>query len=59
MSANAPEIPFKCDLGFSRKGIIGLLPILVLFDFAAAFPSISHKWLKAVLKACRVPQRVS
>ena len=31
------------------------LPLLVAWDFAAAFPSVSHDWLFRVLKHMRIP----
>ena len=31
------------------------LPLLVFFDFAAAFPSISHTWLFLILRALNFP----
>ena len=59
LSYNASnDLPFSSDLSLARKGIVGLLPILVLFDFAAAFPSVSHNWLRAVLKACKIPRGI-
>ena len=32
-----------------------LIPIMVLWDFLAVFPSIAHEWLWAVLEAMGVP----
>ena len=57
-SGAEPRLPFSCDLGLSRRGIVGILPILLLFDFAAAFPSVSHKWLRAVLLAIKIPRGI-
>jgi hypothetical protein len=31
---------------------------IALFDFSAAFPSLSHKWLFAVLTAMRIPSHI-
>ena len=59
LSFNASnDLRYRCNLSLARKGIVGLLPILVLFDFAAAFPSVSHNWLRAVLKALQVPRGI-
>jgi len=54
-SAKQRALSFKSDLAIVRKGCIGLLPILLLFDFAAAFPSVSHAWLRAVLVSLEFP----
>ena len=54
-NARNPYWKFTEDLSLVRKGIVGMLPVLLLFDFAAAFPSVSHKWLRAVLVACKIP----
>ena len=34
------------------------LPFLALFDYAAAFPSVAHAWILAVLKHIKVPRGV-
>jgi len=47
---------FREELGLQHRGLIKMIPILVLFDFAAAFPSISHAWLRAVLVAVNIPR---
>eukprot|EP00959_Pyramimonas_sp_CCMP1952_P137662 2881093-Pyramimonas_sp.AAC.1 len=31
------------------------LPALVAFDFAQAFPSVSHRWMRHMLQAIRLP----
>ena len=43
---------------FSRLAALRpeLKPILVLFDFASAFPSVFHCWLMAVMVHCGAPQ---
>ena len=33
------------DLQLARPGLLHLIPAMLLFDFAAAFPSVKHKWL--------------
>ena len=33
-----------------------LLPLLLLFDFAAAFPSLAHAFIFVILKALEVPR---
>jgi hypothetical protein len=35
-------------------GVAAALPLLVLYDFASAFPSVAHAWLFAVLRAIRL-----
>ena len=35
-----------------------LFPLLLLFDFAAAFPSVAHRWLYLCLLYARVPPHV-
>jgi hypothetical protein len=35
-------------------GVAGDIPLLVLFDFASAFPSVAHAWLFCVLDAVRL-----
>ena len=35
--------------------VISSLPMPILFDFAIAFPSVAHAWLRAVLVAIRAP----
>ena len=34
------------------------LPLLILFDFMTAFPSIAHNWLSLALHAARLPQHM-
>ena len=47
---------FDSDLSIRRDGCIGRLPVLTLYDFASAFPSVAHAWLFAVLVCIRVPK---
>ena len=35
--------------------ILNFLPLTVLFDFAAAFPSVAHRWLQSILKTINIP----
>ena len=35
--------------------LISHLPITVLFDYTAAFPSVSHQWMRAILHRIRIP----
>ena len=35
---------------------LGNIPILAFFDYAAAFPSVAHAWLLAVLQHSSVPR---
>ena len=34
------------------------MPIAALFDYAAAFPSVSHAWLRAVLSKIQIPRGI-
>jgi len=36
---------YLSELVISKVGITGLIPLLLLFDFAAAFPSVRHAWM--------------
>jgi len=49
---------FQNDLSIVRDGCVGALPVLALFDFASAFPSVAHMWLRAVLVCICVPTGV-
>ena len=49
---------FLADLNLMRRGMVNFIPILLLFDFAAAFPSVSHLWLMAVLRCIRIPSGI-
>ena len=46
---------FAADITIPLKGCLGLLPLLLLFDYAAAFPSVAHWWIFAVLKFAGAP----
>lgn len=46
---------FDSDLSLSKDGCIGRLPLLALFDFASAFPSVAHAWMRAVLLCIHFP----
>ena len=52
----------KTNLSYSTcvnealKWCLNFLPLTVLFDFAAAFPSVAHKWIRSVLKKIKIPQ---
>ena len=41
---------------YSLSAAAALLPILVFFDFAAAFPSVSNEWLHKMLIALHFPE---
>jgi len=43
------------EIQMAQLGLVNALPLIVLFDFAAAFPSVAHAWLRAVLVAIKVP----
>ena len=40
----------------AEKYDIGMMPLIMLFDFAAAFPIVAHAWLFAVLKGIGIPR---
>ncbi len=48
-------VTFHGNISSINLGRIGTLPILTLFDFAAAFPSVAHLWLFMVLSALKIP----
>ena len=43
-------------LNLCKEGIIGKLPLLLLFDFAAAFPSVRHAWLVFIIMQIGMPR---
>ena len=44
------------EILFSRPDIdIGNVPVTVLWDYVAAFPSVAHAWLFLVLEAIKLP----
>ena len=45
-----------CVLAVGNVGLFGVIPIVVLFDFAAAFPSVAHAWMKAVFRVLTLPR---
>jgi len=56
--ARSGSAKFECDLSIVIDGCIGHLPVLVLFDFAAAFPSVAHSWIRAVLLCIQLPKGI-
>jgi hypothetical protein len=56
--ARRGSVDFDCDLSIVKDGCIGALPVLALFDFAAAFPSVAHAWIRAVLLCINIPRGV-
>jgi len=38
----------------ASMGMVAAIPILVLFDFAAAFPSVAHAWIFTVLRGIKL-----
>ena len=51
-------LKFVSDLKIEKKGIVAAIPILLLFDFAAAFPSVKHAWLHLILELIKMPLEV-
>ena len=43
------NLGFMSKLSIKKVGLVGSIPIMLLFDFAAAFPSVRHRWLMFVL----------
>jgi hypothetical protein len=41
---------------FRSDDEISLIPLMLLFDFAAAFPSLAHGYIFAMLEALEVPE---
>ena len=55
-SEGQPEWEFKNrPLDTDDLKLLGNIPIIAFFDYAAAFPSVAHAWLFAVLAALGVP----
>ena len=44
------------DLAIAKEGLASFIPVVLLFDFAAAFPSVAHAWMFCVLKHIRIPK---
>jgi len=55
---NIVDIDTKARIADMVANISKSLPLLVLFDFAAAFPSVAHAWLFLCLQAARLPQLI-
>jgi hypothetical protein len=49
------KLGFFADLSISKVGVLNTLPVLLLFDFAAAFPSVKHAWMFYLLETIRMP----
>ena len=49
---------FSVALTLEMLGVVTGLPMMVLFDYAAAFPSVAHAWIDAVLRTIKVPRGV-
>ena len=45
---------FLDKLSVPTIGIAAAIPLLMLFDFAAAFPSVSHTWMFAVIEIIKL-----
>jgi len=45
------QIPSLEMFSIPTVGIVASIPLVVLFDFASAFPSVAHAWLFCVLEA--------
>ena len=49
-------VSYQACISDCLRWCLKYLPLTVLFDFAAAFPSVAHKWIRSVLKKIRIPQ---
>ena len=50
------KLQFMSDLSIKKLGLVSTIPIMLLFDFAAAFPSVRHKWLMFILLKIKLPR---
>jgi len=48
------QIPSLEMFSIPTVGTVGSIPLVVLFDFASAFPSVAHAWLFCVLEAVKL-----
>jgi len=46
---------FNDTLQLAHRDLLNHMPLLLLFDYAAAFPSVSHAWIRLVLQFIRFP----
>ena len=51
---NSPN--FLEDVKLEKAGLLHRIHVMLLFDFAAAFPSVAHKWMFAVLGKIKIPR---
>ena len=54
--ASSEKWLFNMSLLHTSLSVIFKLPIGALFDYAAAFPSVSHVWLRAILCKIGIPR---
>ena len=55
-TGHSVEHPFDSIVAANDSFNIGQVPVTVLFDFAAAFPSVVHAWLFIVLRYIKMPE---
>jgi len=46
---------FNDSLKLTHRDLLNHMPLLLLFDYAAAFPSVSHAWIRLILQFIRLP----
>ena len=45
---------FYQEFNDAVQHLIELLPVTILFDYASAFPSVPHRWIRAILHKIRI-----
>ena len=43
------------SLPVSHRDLLNLIPVLMLFDYAMAFPNVSHAWVSYLLNKIMIP----
>ena len=46
---------FHSDARLFHRDLINSMPLLLLFDYAAAFPSVAHTWILLILTFLKIP----
>ena len=46
---------FNDSLQLAHRDLLNHMPLLVLFDYTAAFPSVSHAWIRLILQFISFP----
>ena len=53
--AEQAGLGFGASLGLAHKDLVNVMPVLMLFDYLSAFPSVSHAWIFYVLTFLNIP----